>query len=61
MGAHFLSHFLDRVGVVRIGCAALPPVSVPTEPEAFQAGQRAGGPFGFLSAISRSNYLLGDM
>jgi porin len=41
--------------------AAPPPVSVPTEPESFQSGQAKGGPFGFLSGISRSNYLLGDM
>jgi porin len=36
-------------------------VSLPTEPEAFQPSQPQGGPFGFLSAVSRSNYLLGDM
>jgi porin len=41
--------------------AAPPPISVPTEPEAFQSDQPKGGPFGFLSAVSRSNYLLGDM
>jgi porin len=41
--------------------AAPPPVSVPTEPEAFQPGGPQGGPFGFLSGVSRSNYLLGDL
>jgi porin len=41
--------------------AAPPPISVPTEPEAFQSDQPKGGPFGFLSTVSRSNYLLGDM
>jgi porin len=42
--------------------AAAPPlVSVPTEPDAFQPSRPEGGPFGFLSAVSRSNYLLGDM
>lgn len=41
--------------------AAPPPISLPTEPEAFQPSQPQGGPFGFLSAVSRSNYLLGDM
>jgi porin len=41
--------------------AAPPPVSVPTEPEAFQPSRPQGGPFGFLTGVSRSNYLLGDM
>lgn len=41
--------------------AAPPPISVPTEPDAFAQGQSQGGPLGFLSGISRSNYLLGDM
>jgi porin len=43
--------------------AAAPAVSLPTEPEMFQPAQpdTAAGPFGFLAAIDRSNYLLGDM
>jgi porin len=41
--------------------AAPPPIAVPTEPESFEPTQPATGPFGFLSGISRSNYLLGDM
>jgi porin len=44
--------------------AAPPAVSIPVAPESFQAGEApggAGGPFAFLSNISRSNYLLGDM
>jgi porin len=44
--------------------AAPPTVSLPVAPEAFEAGQApgaGGGPFGFLSSVSRSNYLLGDM
>lgn len=41
--------------------AAPPPVSVPVEPESFEPGAVATGPLGFLSGISRSNYLLGDM
>jgi porin len=44
--------------------AAPPPVSIPTEPESFQPnepGTFTSAPFGFLSGISRSNYLLGDM
>jgi len=41
--------------------AAPPPVSVPTEPESFETNGSATGPFGFLSGIERSNYLLGDM
>jgi porin len=41
--------------------AAPPPISVPVEPEAFQPGPVTPGPFGFLSGISRSSYLLGDM
>ena len=41
--------------------AAPPPISVPTEPELFQSSQPDAGPLGFLSAISRSNYLLGDL
>jgi porin len=40
---------------------APPPVSVPTEPENFESTQPETGPFGFLSGLSRSNYLLGDM
>lgn len=39
--------------------AAPPPVQVPTEPESFQT--LGGGPFGFLTGISRRSYLLGDM
>jgi porin len=41
--------------------AAPPSVSVPTAPESFETGVPATGPFGFLSNISRTNYLLGDM
>ncbi len=42
--------------------AAPPPIQLPSE-EDLQAGQpgAGGGPFGFLSGISRSNYMLGDM
>ncbi len=44
--------------------AAPPTASTLVAPESVEAGQapgEAGGPFGFLSGISRSNYLLGDM
>ncbi|HUJ98628.1 MAG TPA: carbohydrate porin [Stellaceae bacterium] len=41
--------------------AAPPPVSVPIEPESFEPTQPTTGPFGFLTGLSRSNYLLGDM
>jgi len=41
--------------------AAPPPISVPTQPESFEPAQPAPGPFGFLSGIQRSSYLLGDM
>ena len=43
--------------------AAPPPVSIPVEPESFEPGQpgTAAGPFGFLTGISRSSYMLGDM
>jgi porin len=41
--------------------AAPPSVSVPTAPESFETGVPATGPFGFLSNLSRTNYLLGDM
>jgi porin len=42
--------------------AAPPPIQVPTE-EDLQPGQPGseGGPLGFLSGITRSNYMLGDM
>jgi porin len=45
----------------RPAAAAPPAVSVPTAPESFGAGLPAAGPLGFLSNISRTNYLLGDM
>src|SRR5271163_3088549 len=44
--------------------AAPPPISIPVEPDSFQSSQPGAftaAPFGFLSGISRSNYLLGDM
>lgn len=41
--------------------AAPPPLQVPTD-EQLQPGDNPGsGPFGFLTGIARSNYLLGDM
>jgi porin len=42
--------------------AAPPTVQVPTD-ESLQSGAQASaaGPFGFLTGVSRSNYLLGDM
>jgi porin len=46
---------------IESAAAAPPPVSVPVAPESFQPTQPAPGLFGFLSGISRSNYLLGDM
>lgn len=39
--------------------AAPPPAQVPTEPQSFQT--QGGGALGFLTGISRSGYLLGDM
>ncbi|MGH7037884.1 MAG: hypothetical protein ACREE1_07090, partial [Stellaceae bacterium] len=41
--------------------AAPPAVPLPTAPESFATGLPATGPFGFLSNLSRTNYLLGDM
>ena len=41
--------------------AAPPPISVPVEPESFTPTGPATGPFAFLTGLSRSNYLLGDM
>jgi porin len=44
--------------------AAPPPASVPVEPETFAPNQTSAGstdPFGFLSGLTQSNYLLGDM
>jgi porin len=43
--------------------AAPPTLSVPSGPEAFQpsGAEAATGPFGFLTGISRSGYLLGDI
>jgi porin len=40
--------------------AAVPTVQVPTDPNSF-SNPDSDGPFGFLNAISRTNYLLGDM
>lgn len=40
--------------------AAPPTISMPTE-ESLQASAAGAGPFGFLGAIERSNYLLGDI
>jgi porin len=45
----------------RPAAAAPPQVSLPTAPESFETGLSTEGPFGFLSGISRTNYLLGDM
>lgn len=60
----------DRLGVLAAfataslwagsAVAGPPSISVPVEPESFQAGQ-GPGPFGFLEGINRSGYLLGDM
>ncbi len=41
--------------------AAPPPISIPQGPDEFESGQPAGGVFGFLNGVDRSNYLLGDM
>jgi porin len=41
--------------------AAPPPVTIPIGPDDFEAGQTGGGPFAFLSALDRTQYLLGDL
>ena len=46
---------------LRAGSAGAAPASSPVEPESLQSTQFTSGPFGFLSGIERSNYLLGDM
>jgi porin len=43
-----------------IAAAAPPPVTIPVDPDSFQAGEGAG-PFGFMNNLTRSNFLLGDM
>jgi porin len=57
-----------QAGLVSLCClwanpalAAPPPIQVPSEEDLQPGQQTSGGPFGFLSGISRSNYMLGDM
>ena len=45
-----------------VAAAGPPAVVVPSGPEAFEAGgAEAGGPFGFLTGLSKSSFFLGDM
>jgi len=41
--------------------AAPPPLQVPTDEQLQPGADTGSGPFGFLTGIARSNYLLGDM
>jgi len=53
---------LISVGLASVSAVAEPPpLSVPPEPENTVPTQPQAGPFDFLSGISRSDYLLGDM